>query len=218
MSSQTIVFFDLDGTITPRDTYKDMLLYGLIKRPHRAFLIIFSVYDFILYKIGKNTNTLVKKNLLKRVFGKMPVTKASKISCAYAVLLLKYSIKKQALVTLNKHKKKGDRVVLVSASFDFYVNEIAKQLGIDEVIATKAEVENNKLTGRLDGENCYGTEKIVRIKKVVNLDDYSKIITYTDHHSDLPLLNIATAAYAVCPSRKLQEHVDDFGGKVLLWS
>jgi len=220
VNNKTIVFFDLDGTITPRDTYKDMLLYGLIKRPWRALLVFLSVYDLLLYKLGKNTNTFVKENLLRRIFIGISLKDAQSMAVSYAGVLLRYGVKKQAIKTLDDHKKKGDRIVLVSASFDFYVNEIATRLGINEVIATKAQIEKGCLTGSLDGENCYGEQKIVRIKQLVNLDDFTNIITYTDHHSDLPLINIATTAYAVCPNQRLKEHMDnlDLEKNVLVWS
>ena len=218
MSNKTIVFFDLDGTITQRDTYKEILVYGLIKRPLRAPLIALSVYDFILHKAGKRTNTYVKQRLLHRIFGDVSLDKIKDMSQDYARFVLKYGVKKQALETLKEYTDQGVRVVLISASFDFYVNEIAKLLNIKEVISTKAQVENNQLTGFLEGENCHSEQKIVRIEEKINLADYSEIIAYSDHHSDLPLLNIATTSYAVCPTAKLKLHMEKVGGNILLWS
>ena len=215
---KTIVFFDLDGTITQRDTYKEILVYGLIKRPWRAPLIALSVYDFILHKAGKRTNTHVKQRLLYRIFGNIPLDKIASMSQGYAKFVVKYGVKKQALEALQYYSEKGARVVLISASFDFYVNEIAKLLNIEEVISTKAQVENNQLTGFLDGENCHSEQKIVRIKEKINLDDYSEVIAYSDHHSDLPLLNIASTSYAVSPTAKLKAHMEKVGGNILLWS
>ncbi len=218
MTDKTIVFFDLDGTITQRDTYKEILVYGLIKHPLRTPLIALSVYDFILHKAGKRTNTHVKQRLLHRIFGNIPLDKIARMSQEYARFVLKYGVKKQALEALKNYSDKGVRVVLVSASFEFYVNEIAKLLNIKEVIATKAQVENNQLTGFLDGENCHSGQKIVRIEEKINLADYSEIISYSDHHSDIPLLNIATTSYAICPTAKLKAHMEKVGGNVLLWS
>ena len=213
-----IAFFDLDGTITQRDTYKEMLVFGLIKRPWRAFLVFLSVYDFILHKLGKRTNTYVKQKLLQRIFGGLNRHGLVAMSRSYAHFLLKYGVKKQALAALQKHAENGTRIVLVSASFDFYVNEIAKLLPIDDVICTKAEFKNDQLTGFLDGENCHGAQKIVRINESINLDDYNEVFSYSDHHSDVPLLTLATTSYAVCPTAKLKAHMKKIDGNILMWN
>jgi len=140
------------------------------------------------------------------------------MSRSYAHFLLKYGVKKQALAALQKHAENGTRIVLVSASFDFYVNEIAKLLPIDDVICTKAEFKNDQLTGFLDGENCHGAQKIVRINESINLDDYNEVFSYSDHHSDVPLLTLATTSYAVCPTAKLKAHMKKIDGNILMWN
>jgi HAD superfamily hydrolase (TIGR01490 family) len=213
-----IALFDLDGTITQRDTYKEMLVFGLIKRPWRAFLVFLSAYDFILHKLEKRTNTYVKQKLLQRIFGGLDRSSLVAMSRSYAHFLLKYGVKKQALAALQQHVENGTRIVLVSASFDFYVNEIAKLLPVDEVICTKAEFKNDQLTGFLDGENCHGEQKIVRIHESINLDDYNEIFSYSDHHSDVPLLMLATTSYAVCPTAKLRAYMEKTEGNILMWN
>jgi len=218
MTTTALALFDLDGTITQRDTYKEMLVFGLIKRPWRALLIFLSVYDFILHKLGKRTNTYVKQKLLQRILGGLGRDHLAAMSCSYAHFLLKYGVKKQALAELQQHMEKGSRIVLVSASFDFYVNEIAKLLPIDEVICTKAEFKSDQLTGFLDGENCHGAQKIVRINEALNLDDYDEIFSYSDHHSDIPFLTLATTSYAVCPTAKLKAYMEKRDGNILMWN
>lgn len=218
MKKATLALFDLDGTITQRDTYKEMLVFALIKRPWRGVLIFLSVYDFLLHKAGKRTNTYVKQRLLQRLFGGVSRDKLTTMAQSYAHFLLKYGVKKQALSALQQHADNGTRIVLVSASFDFYVHEIAKLLPIDEVICTKAEFKNNQITGFLDGENCHGKQKIVRINEAINLDEYHEVFSYSDHHSDVPLLALATTSYAVCPTAKLKAHMEKINGNILMWS
>lgn len=217
-TTAALALFDLDGTITQRDTYKEMLVFGLLKRPLRTILITLSVYDFVLHKIGKRTNTYVKQKLLQRIFGGLSRDKLTAMAQSYAQFLLKYGVKKQALAALQQHAENGTRIVLVSASFDFYVHEIAKLLPIDEVICTKAAFNNDQLTGFLEGENCHGEQKIVRINDVLNLKEYNEIFSYSDHHSDVPLLALATTGYAVCPTAKLKAHMEKINGNILMWN
>jgi phosphatidylglycerophosphatase C len=62
------------------------------------------------------------------------------------------------------HVDQGHRVVIVSASYEQYVQVVADHLGLHGVIATKLEVGlDGRLTGRLDGPNCRAAEKVRRL-------------------------------------------------------
>ena len=58
----------------------------------------------------------------------------------------------------------GDTVVLVSASFEVYLRPLAELLGADDVLAVRLRGRPRRcFTGRLDGANCRGPEKVVRL-------------------------------------------------------
>ena len=66
--------------------------------------------------------------------------------------------------SLRRHVDAGDTVVLVSASFEVYLRPLAALLGAHDVLAVRLEVDaDGILTGRLDGPNCRGPEKVVRL-------------------------------------------------------
>jgi len=44
-----------------------------------------------------------------------------------------------------------------------------------ELIATKLENVHSSLTGKIKGKNCYGGEKVSRLRQLVNLDEHQKI-------------------------------------------
>lgn len=88
------------------------------------------------------------------------------------------------------HKEQGDRVVLVSASFEEYLGVWARKIGI-EVIATKMEVQGGKLTGRLATPNCYGAQKVARIRAQIDLTQFDEIYAYGDTRGDKEMLEIA---------------------------
>jgi phosphatidylglycerophosphatase C len=53
---------------------------------------------------------------------------------------------------------------LVSASPEYYVKPVGDELGVDGVVATRLEVDRDgKLTGRFDGGNCRGAQKLARL-------------------------------------------------------
>lgn len=67
---------------------------------------------------------------------------------------------------LQRHRELGHRVVLVSASFEQYLVPFGQSLGVDGVVCTRLERnEQGLMTGRLDGANCRGPEKVRRLER-----------------------------------------------------
>ena len=114
---------------------------------------------------------------------------------------------------LNKHLKQNHKVIMVTASFDLYTKRIAEKLGIKHVISTISEVKDGIITGRISGINCHGQEKVKRLKDYLNQSEWENFICYTDHYSDLPLLERAHKGYLVNPglkSRNILKNYDFF--------
>jgi phosphatidylglycerophosphatase C len=71
----------------------------------------------------------------------------------------------EVLERLDAHQARGDRVVLVSASYEVYLLPLGRLLGVDGVLCTRLEVASDgRLSGRLDGPNCRGPEKVRRLE------------------------------------------------------
>ena len=50
---------------------------------------------------------------------------------------------------------------------------------------------DGKITGKLINGNCYGNEKVLRVMRLVNIEDYEEIYAYGDSRGDKELLSIA---------------------------
>lgn len=111
------------------------------------------------------------------------------------------------------------RVILVTASIECYVIPIAQALGIDEVICTKLERDSTgAFTGRIEGANCYGEEKVNRLKDYLGDQCNGSLISaYSDHQSDLPLLKFAAHGYAINPSAQLADNLKHTSIRVQHW-
>lgn len=102
--------------------------------------------------------------------------------------------------SLRAHRASGDTVVLVSASFEVYLEPLAELLGAHDVIAVRLEVDDlGILTGRLDGPNCRGPEKVVRLHEWLERNaggrDAVHLIAYGDSQGDRELLADADEAH-----------------------
>jgi phosphatidylglycerophosphatase C len=67
---------------------------------------------------------------------------------------------------LDWHRRQGHRVVVVSASPQYYVSAAAAELAVDGVVATHLEVDDDgKLTGHFEGGNCRGPHKLEGLER-----------------------------------------------------
>lgn len=80
--------------------------------------------------------------------------------------------------------------LIISASPEFLLEPICKKLGV-ELIASVVD----PLTGKHLRPNCFGSEKVVRMKEKYNIDDMEQF--YSDSYSDDPLAQYATEAFYV---------------------
>ena len=86
-------------------------------------------------------------------------------------------------------KQKQNDDVIISASPEFLLRPICGKLGV-RLIASKAD----PYTGKYDGENCYGEEKVLRYKAEID-EPIEKF--YSDSLSDTPMARLAQEAYIV---------------------
>ena len=187
---QNIVFFDFDGTITKNDTFIDFIIFnfGLTKY---LFGLVFLSPVLLLYKIKIISNQYAKQKFSSLYFKNMSIKKYKNMVDKYIDERVPSILKKEAIEKLNEHKYKNDYIVIVSASFNLLINRFAQKYNFDKSISTILEVKNNKITGQFVGDNCYGMEKVNRIKKEIALRNFNLIYAYGDSKGDIPMLKIA---------------------------
>ena len=125
-----------------------------------------------------------------------------------------------ALRAIAGHRAQGHNLILATASFDFYVEPLGRELGFDSVVATRSAWDRSgRLLGRIDGENCYGAEKLRRLEEALpDLRSNYRVVAYSDSHVDLPLLRWAHEGVAVNPSRRLRRRARSGGLDVVDWN
>lgn len=107
---------------------------------------------------------------------------------------------------INKHKQRGDTVLVITATNRFVTEPIVKLYGIEHLLATPPEWIDGRYTGRFIGTPCF------REGKVALLQDWLKQFNhdlkdswfYSDSHNDLPLLNLVEHPVAVDPDTILE--------------
>ena len=130
------------------------------------------------------------------------------------------NIPQQALEVLAQHREAGDLIVLTTATNRFLVEPIAAYLGIENLIATDAEVIDGKFTGSHVGVLNFREGKVKRIDAWLSERGYSwldfrETWFYSDSHNDIPLLDRVSRPVAVDPTPGLTAHAHAHGWPIL---
>ncbi|GAA5034671.1 hypothetical protein GCM10011506_29320 [Marivirga lumbricoides] len=96
----------------------------------------------------------------------------------------------EALQRIQYHRDLGDRIIVVSASAEEWLKPWC-DINKLELIATKLEKKDGKLTGKMMTPNCKGPEKVKRVKEFLKIEDYSYISAYGDSAGDKEMLQLA---------------------------
>lgn len=104
-----------------------------------------------------------------------------------------------------KHIAQDDTLLIITATNRFITGPIAEKLGISNLIATEAEMQNGQYTGAVAGTPSYQQGKVTRLNAWLagqhcSLEDS---YFYSDSHNDLPLLELVTHPIAVDPDPTL---------------
>ena len=98
----------------------------------------------------------------------------------------------KAKAIVDKHKIKNDVVVAITATTDFIAHPIVRAYGIEHLIATEAQKNQNSYTGKIVGVPCFQTGKTIKLKQwLADKDiDLQGSYFYSDSHNDLSLLEL----------------------------
>ncbi|MFN3712192.1 MAG: HAD family hydrolase [Alcanivoracaceae bacterium] len=118
---------------------------------------------------------------------------------------------------LQQHRDQGHTLMIITATNDFVTGPIAEQLGIDILIATRAEMLGERYTGKIDGVPCYRDGKVQRLHEWMQHHNVSLDSSwfYSDSHNDLPLLRRVTHPVAVDPDPVLLQEAREHGWKII---
>jgi HAD superfamily hydrolase (TIGR01490 family) len=214
---KTVAIFDLDNTITRKDTYLAFLLSVLLTHPARVFRTIGLPFAVIAYKIKLKDNSWLKETFLSAVMGGLNRNQVNSCRDKFIEKLLLQGTYKDALDAISKHREAGHQLVMATASFHFYTEKLGKKLGFEKVVCTQAEWSENQLTGKIKGGNCYGLNKLNQLTNNFEPRESYKIIAYSDHHSDEPFLQWADIAYAINPTAKLKKIAEQQAFTIQQW-
>ena len=189
-----LAVFDFDKTITTKDTLIDFLRFYVGE--FKLSIGLFKCSPIILfYKLKIVSNQEAKESLLKHFFYDLSEAELIKFGIEYSTKRLPEILSHEAMSRIHFHRKRNDTMVIISASPTYWFCDWCIQEGFTSVIGTLLEKKDGKMTGKIIGKNCFGDEKLRRLKQELPLEDYEYIYAYGDSKGDLALLNFASESY-----------------------
>ncbi|WP_151752883.1 HAD family hydrolase [Acinetobacter soli] len=119
---------------------------------------------------------------------------------------------------IQKHQDLGHEIVGITATSDFITAPIFRAFGITDIIATTAEVQQGKYTGKVAGTPCYQQGKLVRLEQWLAGRNVEESWAYSDSINDRFLLEYATHAIAVNPDDRLEKLAKAQNWQIQDWS
>ncbi len=197
----TVAAFDVDGTLTRRDCVVPFMRRGtgarrivpkLLARPDR------------LVPVGLRRDRDALKALAARAsFAGRHHDELRRSGDEFAAEVHRHWLRDDTVGRLRDHLAAGDRVVLVSASFELYLHRFGELLGAHGVLGTRLATADGICTGALDGPNCRGPEKVVRLHRWLDEEvggrDRVRVVAYGDSSGDDDMLADADEGHRVEP-------------------
>ncbi|MBU3198759.1 HAD-IB family hydrolase [Clostridium estertheticum] len=197
---EKLAIFDVDYTITKRETLVEFYIFMLKKNPKYIKYLPKSIFSSLFYVFKIYDASKAKKTFIRFIDG-IEENDMKKIVKEFYEKRLSKILYKDAIDTIKKMKKGGYKIYLISASAEFYLSELYNIKEVDKVIGTRFIKENGLHRNQILGENCKGEEKVKRLKEVLlkeNIDvDFENSCMFSDSLSDLPLFNLVGHPYLI---------------------
>ncbi len=198
MLDKKIFVFDFDGTLTTRDT---LIAFIRFARGTAWLLLCLALLlpRLVLMKLGLVDNGRTKERLFALCFKGMATSDFSDLCHRFADIVGRSVKRQETWGVMEKAVAEGNPVYVVSASVDNWVSPFFPKAVT--VVGTRVESEGGRLTGRFLTPNCYGAEKVRRLKDMApGLDNdrsHYYIIAYGDSRGDKEMLAYADESHYV---------------------
>ncbi len=224
MDHRDLAIYDMDKTITRVATWTPFLRHAARERGRTALWLLpvagAAAAGYMLKLYGRDR---LKEMTQRLVLGRAVAgERLADTARRFAQATVATGLLAQARARIEADRAEGRMLVLATASYRFYAQEIADLLGFDAVIATEsARCDSGNVLARIDGENCYGAAKLRAIEAWAATRGIARgdvrVRFYSDHVSDAPVFDWADEPFPVNAHAPLRALARVRGWPVLDW-
>jgi HAD superfamily hydrolase (TIGR01490 family) len=180
---EKLAIFDIDYTLTKRETLFEFYMFMLKKDPSLIKYMPRSFGAAILYFIGIFEAEKAKRYFMDFI-RKIHESEIEKYVKEFYEKRMSKIFYVDAINTIKRLKNEGFKIYLISASAEFYLNELYNIKEVDKIIGTRFKFENGYYNGEIIGENNKGQEKVRRLMEEIKKDklkvDFQNSYMYSD--------------------------------------
>lgn len=202
---ERLAIFDVDFTLTSKETSLELYKYMVRKKPILIKHLPKHLITLLLYGTKIYDEKKTKQAFLRFLDG-MKEQELQTLMKGFYRDKLSNIIYEDSIKMIKKLKKEGCKIYLISASPEFYLNELYNIKEVDKVIGTKFRVENGVFKPVMEGANCKGEEKVKRLMEELKKDnievDFKGSYMFSDSLADLPLLRLVGKGYLINYKKK----------------
>ena len=187
---RNIAVFDFDGTLTTRDSFLAFIKWACGSVSYYTGFIRFAPM-LVLMLLHLYPNWKAKQRVFSHFFKGWQYSWFKALGEEFGTEL-DMMRNEPTIQRLQEHVAKGDTVYVISASLPEWVEPWCSALGVNAVLATEIEVnDQGRITGRFKSKNCFGPEKVSRLlEKEPDRDSYV-LHAYGDSRGDKELIEFA---------------------------
>jgi phosphatidylglycerophosphatase C len=186
VSAVELALFDLDGTITRRDTLLPYALGYALRRPWRLPRLLVMLPALAAFGCRLIDRGGLKSWLVRAALGGVSREELAAWNARFLPPLLRLGLFDEAVRAIAAARARGAQLVLLSASPDLYVPEIGARLGFARTICTELRWRpDGRLDGRLVGPNRRGEAKARCVRELLAELRPEGSIAYGNSRADL---------------------------------
>jgi phosphatidylglycerophosphatase C len=208
--SPRLAVFDLDGTLTRGDTFVPYVADFLSRRPSHWLRLVPAMATVVWYFLGRMNRDRLKERLTTICLRGASRDEIAACTARLISRVMKRGLRAAAVAALERHRSAGDRLVLLSASPDLYVQTLSERLGFHECICTQIQWNGSRLVGSFATANRRGEEK-ARLISAMRSTAPGGITAYANSGSDLPHLVLVDRPLLVNASARTRRRAAELG-------
>lgn len=217
-TSSRAAFFDVDRTLLRIDTGTSWMRFLHSRGEISTLAMARVLYWGLLYRAA----VLDLESLATRLAADMAGGREDELiakSRIWHAAHVGHQVAHEARSAVETHRRRGDVVVLLTATTQYAAEEIGRDLAIDHTLCSRLEVQGGVFTGRLV-QLCYGPNKVDLAERFAaeNDVDLARSYFYSDSYNDLPMLRRVGVPVAVNPDARLWWHARRAGWRVERWT
>jgi phosphatidylglycerophosphatase C len=194
VAGSTLAIFDLDGTITRRDSLWPFISGFLLRRPSRWWRLPLCLAPILRYLLVDRDRGALKGAVIHLTLGGATRAALEDWAARFTRDLVRTGLYGEALTCIATHRRARTHLVLLSASPDLYVPMIARALGFDECICTEVRWRaDGRLDGTLASANRRGAEKARCVRELLARHQPLLSQAYGNSRADLEHLRLVSA-------------------------